>query len=186
MPFRKQAMNPNPEFDPNQESGFLVDSSQQQNADANRMSGMIADDDEILKDFQANRSSDAGGITQTLCGCSGSCDCALCNCLSDRAVDQANEPGINEMGRFSGASNKTAADIFRENIEFALQDVLQQNRTDGEGVDLDVIRDQLSGEVGEIVENFVERFQRTDDGDSSINLDSLGFNFNNRNTSDNV
>lgn len=172
------------EFEPNQESAFLIEPDQKHIDDANRTIGTTVSDDEILKDF--DRSSRDNGnsdkTTETLCGCSGSCNCASCNCLSSRAVDEADNFDFAEGRRLQGDSDNNPSDILSENIKSALQDILQENRTDGEGIDFEAVRGRLGGEVQEIVDNFVERFQRTGDSDNFPDFDD--FTFGNQNPSD--
>ncbi|WP_088894886.1 hypothetical protein [Leptolyngbya ohadii] len=154
------------EFEPNQqESGFLVEPDQKHIDNVNRTIGTSVSDDEILKDFDRSSrdNGSSGKTTETLCGCSGSCNCAPCNCLSSRAVDEADNFDFAEGQRSPGGSDKSPSDLLSENIKSALQDILQENRTDGEGIDFDAVRGQLGGEVQELVDDFVERFQRTGD-----------------------
>jgi hypothetical protein len=151
----------------NQEYSFVAEPDQQPDSSSNRMIGQIADDSEVLKDFQ-NRSGD--GRSETVCGCSGSCNCAPCNCLTDRAVAGVEEAQIRN-GQF-----KTDGDILNENIQFAVEDLLLQ-QTEGE-FDLEGLRGQLSERVGEIVDNFVERLQQTrNQAEDSFDLNALGFPF---------
>lgn len=161
----------NSEFNPNQESAFLIDSNQRQSDDASRMIGMTANDDEILKDFER---SDSGKATETVCGCSGSCNCAFCNCLSDRAVESVDESRLERSDRsFAG---KDWSDMIANDFSSLVENALQDNRTDSEGINFDDLRDRFGDEKGDFVEKLISQFQETDDVDAIPSLDTLDFN----------
>ncbi len=170
------------EFDSNQASAFFVDPSDQHSSVDNRPVGTVVDDDEILRDFRQSDRSAKGGETETLCGCSGSCNCSSCNCLSDRAVENADESSFDRFNRSLSGSN--LGDTSDDDIRSIVYDELQDNRTDGEGNNFEALRDRLGDEKGGFVEELISRIQRTDDRDSFIDLNSIDFTSEDQKTSD--